>query len=203
MEEIKNTAIDPATDTGAGIMRYIRRAISSFDGMRHSFIAFLIPAAIMVLIYTAIGVWPVGKNSVLVLDLNGQYVYYFEAIRDFFRGEQGILYSFERALGGEFLGIVAYYLASPFSIITALFPEGMITESLYVMLILKCGLSGFNMCTYTPRSYYAEQHRHRTFFSLLKIPMDSPRIEEIFKRKMFITNMLLSLYRTKKLPFLA
>lgn len=59
------------------------------------------------------------------------------------------------------------------------------------------------MCTHTTRSYYVEQHRHRTFFSLLKIPMDSPRIEEIFKRKMFVTNVLLSLYRSKKLPFLA
>ena len=126
---------------------------SAFSGMGHVFAAFFIPVAVMMLIYTAIEVWPLGNNSVLVLDLNGQYVYYFEAIRDFFRGEQGIIYSFERALGGEFLGIVAYYLASPFSFITALFPEGMITESLYVMLLLKCGLSGFNMCVYLHKSH--------------------------------------------------
>lgn len=129
------------------------RVKNSFRGMNHVWLAFLIPFLVMALIYAAKRVWPIGNNSVLVLDLNGQYVYYFEAIRDILRGEQGILYSFERALGGEFLGIVAYYLASPFSVITALFPEGMITESLLLMLLLKCGLSGFNMCVYLHKSH--------------------------------------------------
>ncbi len=130
-----------------------KRIARSFEGMKHTGLAFLLPVFVMALIYAAIEVFPFGENSVLVLDLNGQYVYYFEAIRDILRGEQGIIYSFERALGGEFLGIVAYYLASPFSIITALFPEGMITESLFVMLLLKCGLSGFNMCVYLHKSH--------------------------------------------------
>ena len=124
----------------------IAKIVRPLDGMHHMWYALLLPMLALALIYTALSVWPFGDNSVLVLDLNGQYVYYFEAIRDFFRGEQGILYSFERALGGEFLGIVAYYLASPFSFIVALFPEGMITESLYLILLLKCGLSGMNMC---------------------------------------------------------
>ncbi|MBQ8551247.1 MAG: YfhO family protein [Clostridia bacterium] len=131
----------------------LRRLLSPLDGMHHIWLAFLFPVVIMALIYVAMEVWPFGKNSVLVLDLNGQYVYYFEAMRDIFRGEQGILYSFERALGGEFLGIVAYYLASPFTVITALFPEGMITESLYTILLLKCGLSGLNMCVYLHKSH--------------------------------------------------
>lgn len=132
---------------------WLARIAAPFEGMNHMWLALLLPMFIMALIYFAMQVWPSGENSVLVLDLNGQYVYYFEAIRDFFLGEQGILYSFERALGGEFLGIVAYYLASPFSFIVALFPEGMITESLYVILLLKCGLSGMNMCVYLHKSH--------------------------------------------------
>ncbi len=126
---------------------------SSFSDMRHMWLAFVLPMAVMALIYIAMEVWPFGKSSVLVLDLNGQYVYYFEALRDILRGEQGILYSFERALGGEFFGIIAYYLASPLSVIVALFPEGHITEALYTILLLKCGLSGMNMCIYLHRSH--------------------------------------------------
>ncbi len=148
------------------IKKPLQSIVSSLFGMEHTFMAFFIPAAIMVMIYACIGVWPLRNNSVLVLDLNAQYVYYFEAIRDFFRGEQGILYSFERALGGEFLGIVAYYLASPFSIITALFPEGMITEAIYIMLILKCGLSGFNMCVYLHKSHPTKPINEVVFSSL-------------------------------------
>ncbi len=138
---------------GFSLRALLSKLNAPFADMHHIWLAFLLPMLIMALIYIAMEVWPFGKSSVLVLDLNGQYVYYFEAIRDILRGEQGILYSFERALGGEFLGIVAYYLASPLSIIVALFPEGHITEALYTILLLKCGLSGMNMCVYLHKSH--------------------------------------------------
>lgn len=145
------------------LLLYIDRP---FADMHHIWLAFLLPMLIMALIYIAMEVWPFGKSSVLVLDLNGQYVYYFEAIRDILRGEQGVLYSFERALGGEFLGIVAYYLASPLSIIAALFPEGHMTEALYTILLLKCGLSGMNMCVYLHKAHPTKQI-NELIFSLL------------------------------------
>lgn len=102
----------------------------------------------MWVIYIAMEVFPFGENSVLVLDLNGQYVYYFEELREIFHGNRSILYSFGRALGGEFMGIFAYYLASPFSVIVALFPKDMITEALLVMFLLKTGLCGLTFGIY-------------------------------------------------------
>ena len=47
---------------------------------KHIFWAFLIPFGIMLGIYAALGTYPFGTSSVLVLDLNGQYVYFFEAL---------------------------------------------------------------------------------------------------------------------------
>ena len=152
-EEISVLEPEAADTPRRHMPAWLRRILAPFDGMHHVWLAFLFPVVLMALIYIAMEVWPFGKNSVLVLDLNGQYVYYFEAMRDILRGEQGFLYSFERALGGEFLGIIAYYLASPFIVLVALFPEGMITESLYAILLLKCGLSGFNMCVYLHKSH--------------------------------------------------
>ena len=105
---------------------------------------FLVPFLSMIAIYCALQVWPVGKNSVLVLDLNAQYIYYFEQLRDILTSGESLIYSFERALGGEFMGIFAYYLSSPFSLIVALFPKDMITEAMYLILVLKtacCGLA--------------------------------------------------------------
>ncbi|MBQ1244608.1 MAG: YfhO family protein, partial [Clostridia bacterium] len=98
----------------------------------------------MLLVYIAMGVFPFGKNSVLVLDLNGQYVYFFEALRSFIYGDSSLLYSFSRALGGEFLGIYAYYLASPLSYIVALFPKKCILEALFLMILTKLGLCGLS-----------------------------------------------------------
>lgn len=120
----------------------------NFKKYRYLTFSFLVPALTMWLIYIAMGVFPFGDESVLVLDLNGQYVYYFEQLREIVCGEGSFLYCFGRALGGEFMGIYAYYLASPFSYIVCLFPKKMITEALLCMFLLKTGLCGLNFGIY-------------------------------------------------------
>ncbi len=109
---------------------------------------FLLPFFLMLVIYAIMGTWPFGRSSVLVLDLNGQYVYFFEALRDCIFGDSSLLYSFSRALGGEFLGIYAYYLASPLSYLVALFPKEGILDALFLMLLIKQGLSGLSFGYY-------------------------------------------------------
>ncbi len=118
----------------------------------HLLFCFVLPTVLMLFIYAMMEVWPFGKSSVLVLDLNGQYVYFFEALRDFVYGNASPLYTFSRALGGEFPGIYAYYLASPFSYLVALFPKEGILESLFLMLLLKCGSSGLTFGIYLRKS---------------------------------------------------
>lgn len=127
-----------------------RRAFwkSAFRERRYLGLCFLIPALIMWLIYICLQTFPFGEESVLVLDLNGQYVYFFEGLRDILTGKSSPIYSFSRALGGEFFGIFAYYLASPFSFIVTLFPKSMITEALLLMFLLKVGSCGLTFGIY-------------------------------------------------------
>ncbi len=106
------------------------------------FLCFAVPALLMAVTYFALGVTPFGKKSVLVLDLNAQYIYFFEELREILTGGDSIVYSFKRALGGEFMGIFAYYLSSPFSLIVALFPKKLILEAMFTMLVVKCGFTG-------------------------------------------------------------
>lgn len=115
-------------------------------------LAFLIPTLTLALVYVTMRIYPFGNGTVLVLDLNGQYVYFFEALRDALIGEGSIFYSFERALSGEFLGIFAYYLASPLSLIVLLFPKHMIQEALFFIIIIKCGLSGLTAHYYLTKT---------------------------------------------------
>lgn len=114
--------------------------------------AFFLPLILMYLIYIGMEVFPFGKNSVLVLDLNGQYVYYFEYFREIIHGGASLLYSWTRALGGEFLGIFAYYLCSPFTLLVALFPKTMMTEALLILIIAKVGACGACMAFYLKNS---------------------------------------------------
>ena len=109
---------------------------------------FIIPVLLMYLIYLAMGIHPFGDGSVLVLDLNGQYVYFFEALRNTIHGEGSFLYTFFRALGGEFMGMYAYYLASPLSYLVALFPQEKILEALLTIILIKVGLCGLTFGFY-------------------------------------------------------
>ena len=115
-------------------------------------VAFLCPALVLLAAYFAFGVYPFGGESVLVLDLNAQYVYFFGALRRVLHGDASLFYSFSRALGGEFLGIFAYYLASPLSFLVALFPADNILDALLVIFTLKCGLCSLTL------AYYLEAH---------------------------------------------
>jgi uncharacterized membrane protein YfhO len=110
--------------------------------------AFFIPALIVLTAYFIFGIEPFGDESVLALDLNGQYVYYFENLRDAFWGDGSFFSSWSRNLSGEFIGIFAYYLASPFTLVVMLFPRGYITEAILVMQLLKVGSAGLAFCFY-------------------------------------------------------
>lgn len=137
-------------------MQTVKEKLISF---RHScykngylFAAFLIPVAVMLTAYITFSMWPFGERSVLCLDLNAQYVFYFDYMHDVFAGKESLLYSWSRNLSGEFVGIIGYYLASPFNFIVWLFPREMITEGLMAMMLAKFGACGITFAVYAHKS---------------------------------------------------
>ena len=133
-----------------GFLSFLRKTqnkISQFPSVYLLF-CFLIPVALMYLMYLSMGIHPFGNGSVLVLDLNGQYVYFYESLRNAIYGDGSFLYTFFRALGGEYMGMYAYYLASPLSYIVALFPASRILEALLTIILIKTGLCGLSFGFY-------------------------------------------------------
>ncbi len=118
---------------------------------RFYFLAFLIPVVLTYIAYAIFGIAPFGDHSVLCLDLNGQYVYYFEAIRDTFWGDGSIFYDWSRNLSGNFMGIIGYYLASPFTLLVILLPQKMMVTSLLIMQLAKLGACGVTFCYFVRR----------------------------------------------------
>lgn len=120
------------------------------------FLAFLLPVVLTYIAYALFGIYPFAREgqeqqSVLVLDLNGQYVYYFEALRDAFWGGDSIFYNWSRNLSGGFLGIIGYYLASPFTLIVMLLPEKFMLGSLLIMQLCKLGAAGVTFSCFLQR----------------------------------------------------
>lgn len=166
-------------------------------------LSFAIPFIIMFIIYICMEVWPFGSSSVLVLDLNGQYVSFYEELRRIITEGGSLMYSWNRALGGEFMGIYAYYIASPFAFLVVLFPKGMITEALLLIFLLKTGACGLTMAFYLDHtnrsntlstvifsSMYAlsayaivQQHNSMWIDSLIFFPILIYAIEQLITRK--------------------
>ena len=179
-------------------------------------IAALIPAVLFYLMYLARGLYPFGDGTVLVLDLNGQYVSFYEAIFHFVRGDASLLYSFSRALGGEFLGIFDYYVASPFIWLFVLFPQEWMQEILLALFLLKTGLCGVTMGFYLHKhskspnqmaiiafsTMYAltsygivQQHNSMWIDAVLWLPILTYGIEELIKKgrfRLFVATLALS-----------
>ncbi len=194
------TSADLVVDTS--FRGRLRRALT---GRGYLGLCFIVPTLLMWLVYISMNVFPFGEESVLVLDLNGQYVYYFEALRDILTDSGSFLYSFRRALGGEFLGIIGYYLASPLSFIVALFPAEMMTEALLCIFLLKTGISGLTLGIYLDHtrkrnpvtavmfstmyalSAYAVVMQHNTMWidTLMLLPLIILGLEELIKHKKF------------------
>ncbi len=134
-----------------------------FDRIKQEYgyllIAALLPAVIVYLLYLVRGLYPFGDGCVLVLDLNGQYVYFYEALHDILHGDADLFYSFSRDLGGEFLGIYDYYVASPFALLLGLFPQRRMLEGLLVLFMLKTALCGFFMGLYLHKHSTGEPNR--------------------------------------------
>lgn len=123
-----------------------------FKNESQMWISFLLPALILLCAYFIFGVWPVGEKSVLALDLNGQYVFYYDHMYDVLYGDSSLFYSWSRNLSGEWMGIIGYYLGSPFNLIVWLFPRTMITEGLLVMMCVKVGAIGLCTSIYLSRA---------------------------------------------------
>ncbi len=154
----KNTAAAAQTNPAAKERRSISaqaivQAIRNWAVQNRFYIlAFFIPVILMYITYALFGLYPFGKQSVLALDLNAQYVYYFEALHEAFWGDGSIFYNWSRNLSGEYMGIIGYYLASPFTLIVMLLPRKWILTSLLIMILCKIGTASVTFCYFLQKS---------------------------------------------------
>ena len=151
-----NCSVDIGSAKGSKIKAFfktvLRRIRAVISQNKHLLLSALLPMALILLVYALIGIFPFGKRSILTLDMNAQYIYYFEQLRDILTGNGSLIYTWERALGGEFLGFFTYYVASPLSLILVLFPPSLMVEGVTFMMILKCGISGLCFAIYLDKT---------------------------------------------------
>lgn len=108
-------------------------------------LSFIIPVLITLWILYTEKFYPFGDKSVLIMDMREQYVNFFASLRDALWGDNSLFYSWSRSVGGNYIGLFAYYIASPFSFITLFFPIKALPLAMEFLFILKIGLCGLSI----------------------------------------------------------
>jgi len=116
-------------------------------------LTFFLPAAILLLAYARLGISPFGPNTVLICDLSGQYIDFYSAYYDMITQGRSLLYSWQAGLGLNFLGIISYYLASPFSLLILLSTKENLPQMMMWIILLKVGFSGLFFAVYARRLF--------------------------------------------------
>ncbi len=107
----------------------------------------------IMLAYITMGMFPFGDHTVLIIDMHHQYVAFFSLLRETILGGGDLLYTDSLGLGAGMLPMWAYYVASPFSLITLIFPKEMITEALLLITVLKITCAGVTFAIFTREKF--------------------------------------------------
>lgn len=108
-------------------------------------VSFLLPFLIYGTVLAQFGIYPFGTKSLLINDMFNQYIQFYNRYYDAFIDGKSLFYSWEAGLGLNFIGVIAYYLASPLSILILLFDRNHLPEAIVLITLLKIGLSGTTM----------------------------------------------------------
>lgn len=110
--------------------------------------SFLIPAAVLLLVYRSMGMAPWGDRTILISDMADQYVEFFCALK-----QGDVFFSWSKTMGTNYIGVFSYYVSSPLSLLTLLVPNENMPVGLMFLTVLKLGLAGLSYAVYSTRKF--------------------------------------------------
>lgn len=110
--------------------------------------SFMLPAVILSAVLACKGFVPFGDKSLLIMDMSGQYVEFYNALKF---GD--VFFSWSKTLGTNYIGVFAYYVSSPFSLLTLLFPNEAMPLCITLITVLKIGFAGMAFAIYGTKQF--------------------------------------------------
>ena len=113
----------------------------------------LIAFLILAVVFMFKGIFPFGKNSVIWGDMHDQITAFYYHFYDCVYDSKSLFINFTTSGGINFIGVLAYYILSPFSLLVLLVPR----EHIYLMVsvivmfkIIACSIT----CLYFIKKYF-------------------------------------------------
>lgn len=115
--------------------------------------AFGITAAALLLLYVVGGYAPFGGNSLAYMDGDIQYLDFFAYLQNILAGEDGFGYTMGKALGGNGMAVLSYYLLSPLNVLVLLFRQEQLHVFFDLLVVLKLALASTACCYFIHRRF--------------------------------------------------
>ena len=116
-------------------------------------VSFVIPFLVMMMAYRETKVYPFGDYSFLKVDAFDQYAPF---LMDFYRklkSGASLQYSWNTGMGGGYIPIYAYYLASPVNWLVFFLPKKYIIDTIDVLILIKTSLCGTTFSYFLSKKY--------------------------------------------------
>ncbi len=108
------------------------------------FLSLAIPALIIVAALVGLKITPFGDNTLAISDGNALYLNYLGYVGRAVKGQEDVLFSFEKGLGGNMMGSWAWFLLNPFFALFSLFDIANYMQAYTYVSVLNfcvCGLT--------------------------------------------------------------
>lgn len=122
------------------------------DNNKLYFLAFILPVLSMLIVYFFKDVFPFGDEMYLRSDCYHQYTPYLQILQDKLKSGGSLFYTWEIGTGMNFMAIAAYYLASPFNLLTIIWPGNM-ADIVSFFILVKMGLAAFSATYYLTKKF--------------------------------------------------
>ena len=117
----------------------------------------ILPMLIMLVVWSIIGLYPFGNRSLMSVDFGQQYISFFGLLKNSILSGNlsNLIYSFTQSLGGPMIGLVGYYLLSPFNLIFIIIPFQYYGIAVFLIIWLRYGAIGLAFAFLLIRRYNA------------------------------------------------
>ena len=105
-------------------------------------LAFLLPVFGIFAVMIFRGFIPFGETSMLYSDMYHQYYPFFLSFRRALLSGENLLINWDIGLGVNYLGLIAYYVASPLNLLSIFVPENLLLSYFSLLMPIKLGFAG-------------------------------------------------------------
>ena len=117
-------------------------------------LSFILPSIILGITFYIKKITPFGDYSIVSGDMELQFVPFINEFSEKVKHGDSLMYSWCRGMGYDFIGEIAYYLASPLNVIFLFFKRENILTGISLLVALKSSLCGLTMFTYLKHHFH-------------------------------------------------